>query len=387
MGAVMIGVDPHKLSNTIVVIDGSEKVLEQHRFTNDRDGFKALRQTARAYRDRTWAVEGAKGVGLSLAQRLVAEGEPVVNVPAKLAARVRAFGGGSGRKTDNADAHAVALAGLRAADLKAVTPDDVTTVLRLLTDRRQQLVEQRISTLNRLHDLLQTLIPGGAKPGLSATKAKELLASVRPRDQVGKARKQIARDYLAELVTVDAKLKDIKKQLAGVLSEHPTSLVQTRGIGVLVAAKIVAEVGDVRRFPTKHHFASYTGTAPIDVSSGDNNRHRLNRGGNRRLNHVLHIIAICQIRFPCEGQDYYRRKRAAGKTSLEALRCLKRRLSDVVYRQLVADVETREAGPGGQVGATVQSSAADPIPTVSTSDQSLPGPAKDHAIAAHKRAS
>jgi transposase len=387
MGAVMIGVDPHKLSNTIVVIDAAEKVLEEHRFVNDRDGYKALKATARSYRDRTWAVEGAKGVGLSLAQRLVFDGEPVINVPAKLAARVRAFGGGSGRKTDSADAHAVALAGLRATNLAVVTPDDVTTVLRLLADRHQQLIEQRIATLNRLHDLLQTLIPGGAKPGLSATKAKELLSTVRPRDQVGKARKRIAVEYLTELVTVDTKLKDLQKQIAAVLDEHSTSLVEVRGVGNLLAAKIVAEVGDIRRFPTKHHFASYTGTAPIDASSGDNNRHRLNRGGTRRLNHALHIIAICQIRYPGDGQDYYRRKRAAGKSPLEAIRCLKRRLSDVVYRHLIADLEKREAGPGGHSGAALQSSAADPIPTASTSDQSLPGPANPHAIAARKRAS
>jgi transposase len=236
MGAVMIGVDPHKLSNTIVVIDDEERVLEEHRFANDRDGYRALKSAARSYRDRTWAVEGAKGVGLSLAQRLVAEGEPVVNVPAKLAARVRAFGGGSGRKTDSADAHAVALAGLRAMNLTVVTPDDVTTVLRLLTDRQQQLIEQRIATLNRLHDLLQTLIPGGAKPGLSAGKAKELLSSVRPRGQVGKARKQIAGEYLTEFVTVDTKLKDVKKQIGAVLDEHPTSLVEVRGVGNLIAA-------------------------------------------------------------------------------------------------------------------------------------------------------
>jgi transposase len=370
-----------------VVIDAAEKILEQHRFANDREGYKALKATARSYRDRTWAVESAKGVGLSLAQRLVAEGEPVINVPAKLAARVRAFGGGSGRKTDSADAHAVALAGLRATDLKVVTPDDVTTVLRLLTDRRQQLVEQRIATVNRIHDLLLTLIAGGAKPGLTAAKAKELLASVRPRDQVGKARKQISRELVAELVMVDAKLKDLKRQITAVLDEHPTSLIEVRGVGVLIAAKIVAEVGDIRRFPSKHHFASYTGTAPIDASSGDNNRHRLNRGGNRRLNHALHIIAICQVRYPCQGQDYYRRKRAAGKSPLEALRCLKRRLSDVVYRHLIVDLEMREAGPGGHSGAALKSSAADPIPTASTSDQSLPGPANRHDIAARKRAS
>lgn len=388
MGAVMIGVDPHKLSNTMVVIDASETVLAQHRFTNDRTGYQQLKTAARSYRDRTWAVEGAQGVGLGLAQRLVAEGEPVVNVPPKLATRIRALGGGSGRKTDNADAYAVAVAGLRAKDLHVVTADDTTTVLRLLTDRRQELVEARIATVNRLHDLLQQLIPGGAKPGLSRHKAKALLATIRPRDQVGKARKLIATEHLAELVAIDARLKDMKARITAVLAEHPTSLLEVRGVGVLLAAKVIAEVGDVRRFPSKHHFASYTGTAPIDASSGDNNRHRLNRGGNRRLNHVLHIVAIVQIRYPGEGQDYYRRKRAAGKTPLEAMRCLKRRLSDVLYRHLVADQPGQlEASPGGHSGAALQSSAADLIPAASTSDKSLPGPANPNVTEPGKRAS
>jgi transposase len=387
MSAVMIGVDPHKLSNTIVVIDAAERVLAQHRFANDRDGYQQLKATARRYPQRTWAVEGAQGVGLGLAQRLVAEGEPVMDVPAKLATRVRALGGGSGRKTDNADAYAVAVAGLRAPDLKVVRPNDTTTVLRLLTDRRQELVEQRIATVNRLHDLLQQLIPGGAKPRLTAAIAKTLLATIRPRDEVGKARKLVALEYIAELVAIDARLKEMKKRITAVLAEHPTSLVEIRGVADLLAAKVIAEVGDVRRFPSKHHFASYTGTAPIDASSGDNNRHRLNRGGNRRLNHVLHIVAICQIRYPGEGQDYYRRKRAAGKTPLEAMRCLKRRLSDVVYRYLIADLEATKASPGGQAGASNKSSAADLIPMASTSDKSLPGPAKTKAIEARKRAS
>lgn len=387
MAAVMIGVDPHKLSNTIVVIDRNEKVLARHRFTNDRDGYRALKKTAAAYRERTWAVEGAQGAGLSLAQRLVAEGEPVLDVPAKLSARIRALGGGSGRKTDDADARAVAVAGLRSPDLKVVTPDNATTVLRLLTDRRQELVEQRIATVNHLHDLLAQLIPGGAKPGLSSTKAKALLSSVRPRDQVGKARKLIAGEHLTELVAIDARLKEMKKRITAVLAEHPTSLVEIRGVADLLAAKVIAEVGDVRRFPSKHHFASYTGTAPIDASSGDNNRHRLNRGGNRRLNHVLHIVAICQIRYPGEGQDYYRRKRAAGKTPLEALRCLKRRLSDVVYRQLLADLEAAKASPGGHSGASNKSCAADLIPIANTSDKSLPGPATTKVIEARKRVS
>ena len=371
MGKVVIGVDPHKASNTVVVIDGSEQVLVQKRFTNDRVGSREMKSFVRDYHDRIWAVEGARGVGAGLAQRLVAEGEQVLNVPAKLSARVRALGGGSGRKTDNADAFAVAVAGLRARDLQPVRPDDAVEILGMLTARRQELVHSRITTVNRLHEVLCQLIPGGAKKNLRATRARQMLSTVRPRAAVGKARKQLALDYLSELERLDAKLKEIKKQISEVIDEQQTCLVEVFGVGKVGAAKILAEVIDVRRFPSKAHFASYTGTAPVDVSSGDNNRHRLNRSGNRRLNHVLHVAAVVQSRLPGDGQDYYRRKRDAGKTHLEALRCLKRRLSDVIYRCLLEDLAAMS--PGGQVGASLQSSAADRIPMISTSEQSLPG--------------
>jgi transposase len=371
MARVVIGVDPHKASNTLVVIDSSEQVLTQRRFGNDRAGYREMKTFVCDYRDRVWAVEGARGVGAGLAQRLVAEGEQVLNVPTKLSARVRALGGGSGRKTDNADAFAVAVAGLRARDLQPVRPDDSVEILGMLTSRRQELVHARISTVNRLHEVLCQLIPGGAQKNLRAIRARQLLSTVRPRAAVGKARKQLALDYLAELERLDAKLKEITTQISDVIDVQDTSLVEVFGIGKVGAAKILAEVVDVRRFPSKAHFASYTGTAPVDVSSGDHNRHRLNRSGNRRLNHVLHIAAVVQSRLPGPGQDYYRRKRADGKTHLEALRCLKRRLSDVVYRCLLDDLSAMS--PGGQVGASLQSSAADPIPMISTSEQSLPG--------------
>lgn len=371
MAKVVIGVDPHKASNTLVVIDGRERVLAQQRFTNDRAGYRSMKTFARAHRDRVWAVEGARGVGAGLAQRLVAEGEPVLDVPARLSARVRALGGGSGRKTDDADAFAVAVAGLRARELQVVRPDDTTEILRMLSSRRQEVVDLRIATVNRLHDVLCQLIPGGAKRNLTSTKVRPLLSAVRPRDAVGKARKQLALDYAAELERLDARLKQLKRQISEVLAEHPTTLVEVNGIAAINAAKILAEVGDIRRFRTRHHFASYTGTAPIDVSSGENNRHRLNRGGNRRLNHALHIAAVVQIRMPGPGRDYYRRKRDAGKTHNEAVRCLKRRISDAAYRCLVNDLAARS--PGGQMGASVQSSAADLIPMASTSEQSLPG--------------
>ena len=148
-----------------------------------------------------------------------------------------------------------------------------------------------------------------------------------------------------------------------------------RGIANLNAAKILARVGDVRRFRSAAAFASYTGTAPIEASSGDVVRHRLSRAGDRQLNCCLHTMAITQIRHEGPGRDYYQRKRASGKGHKEALRCLKRRLSDLVYRQLVRD-RTRQAtaGPGGHLRASTKSSAVGPTPTTDSSDQSLPGP-------------
>lgn len=173
------------------------------------------------------------------------------------------------------------------------------------------------------------------------------------------------------------------------LKEHPTAVQNIRGLGPVTTATILGETGDVRRFPSKAHYASYTGTAPLNASSGDNIRHRLNRGGNRRLNFALHVAALVQMKNPGPGRDYYRRKLAAGKTPLEAMRCLKRRLSDVVFRALVDDlarakVAAAGAGPGGHSGATLQSSASGPTPAASPSDKSLPGPAAPDATPALK---
>ena len=149
------------------------------------------------------------------------------------------------------------------------------------------------------------------------------------------------------------------------------------GIGPSGAARLLVEVADITRFPDRGHFASWNGTAPIDASSGDRVRHRLSRAGNRQINRVLHIMAVVQLRHPTKGRAYYDRKVAAGKTPMEAMRALKRRLSDVVFRQMVADARDRAArtGPGGHTGAATSSSAADCNPNAGSSDKSLPGPA------------
>jgi Transposase IS116/IS110/IS902 family len=170
---------------------------------------------------------------------------------------------------------------------------------------------------------------------------------------------------------LDAKMKASDKTLRKAVTATGTGLLHLYGIGPAGAARILGDVADVARFATRSRFASWNGTAPLDASSGEQKRHRLSRAGNRRINRALHIMAIVQIRHDTEGRAYFRRRIAAGKTPMEALRALKRRLSDVVYRQLVADV--RKASPGGHVGASTTSSAADPTPTVGSSDQSQPG--------------
>jgi transposase len=205
---VIIGMDPHKRSATIEAIDDRENVLAQGRFGTDRDGYRSMVALARQFKDRVWAVEGCNGIGRHLAQRLVADGESVVDVPSKLSARARVFATGQGRKTDPVDAHSVAVAALRTEGLRQVSADNTTVALRLLVDRRDLLGRARTETVSRLHHLLLELIPGGAKKYLSAPQARALLNTVRPRDIVGRTRRQLACELTTELAVIDKKTKD-----------------------------------------------------------------------------------------------------------------------------------------------------------------------------------
>jgi len=381
MEQIIIGVDPHKLSATIEVVDKQEHLLGSGRFTTDQRGYTAMRSYVKTWPNRVWAVEGANGAGRPLAQRLVEAGEQVVDVPAKLAARVRLFDTGHNRKTDALDAHSIAIVAVRTKGLRVLAADGELEALRMLTDRRDELAHLRVQTVNRLQRLLSELFPGQRKKDLSALQAKAMLATVRPRDIAGKTRRRMAAEELADLVVVDGKLKKIKAELKAVVIARGSTLLEIHGIGPSGAARTLADVGDITRFADRNRFASWTGTAPLDASSGEQIRHRLSRAGNRRMNHVLHMAAIVQLRHDTQGRAYFRRKVAAGKTRMEALRALKRRLSDVLYRRLVADAQTRDrtagdTGPGGHRGATQESSAADLSPHVGTSDKPLPGPAR-----------
>ena len=382
---VVIGVDPHKRSATIEVINEREQPVAVGRYGTDTDGYQAMLTAGRTHPDRVWAVEGCNGIGRHVAQRLVADGEQVLDVPAKLSARTRAFATGNGRKTDPADAHHIAVTALRTPGLRRVATDDVTVALRLLIDRRDLLGHTRTETVNRLHHLLLELIPGGAKKDLATSQARTLLAGITPDDLVARTRHHLAGELVDELTALDTKMKTATKELNALLATTGSRLQQLRGIGPSGAARLLADIGDIGRFTDRGHFASWNDTAPLDASSGDHTHHRLSRAGNRRINRVLHIMAIAQLRHDSEGRGYYQRKLAGGKTPMEAIRALKRRLSDIVYRQMVKDTTTTATAaaaartgtdPGGHTGTTLNSSAADPTPTVDTSDKSLPGPAK-----------
>jgi transposase len=314
--------DPHKRSATIEVIDEREKVIAQGRFATDTAGYQAMLKVGRRYAQRVWAVEGCNGIGRHIAQRLVADGEPVLDVPAKLSARARVFATGQGRKTDPVDAHSVAVAALRSPGLRQVTVDDATVALRLLADRRDGLGRARTDIVCRLHALLLELVPGGAKKDLSAPQARALLNAVRPRDIVGRTRRQLASDLITELAVIDKKIKAADRQLTDLVDATGSTLQDLHGIGPSGAARLIGDIADITRFADRGHFASWNGSAPLDASSGEHTRHRLSRAGNRRINRVLHIMAVVQLRHDTEGRAYYRRKLAAGKTSMEAMRCL-----------------------------------------------------------------
>jgi len=370
MAAVMIGVDPAKRSHAMAVLDERETQLSALQVGNDSSGYRDMVRLAKRWPERSWAVEGAAGVGVQLAQRLVADGETVLDVPPKLSTRARIFDVGHGRKNDPGDARTVAVVAIRTAGLRRVVPDDEMVALRLMSERRRDLVRSRTQTVNHLHQLLMELIAAGAQRNLTAKKAKALLATVRPRDIAGQTRRQLAADLIEDLAGLDRKLKDLDKRLKAAVTATETTLTDIKGVGTATAALILGEVGDVRRFPSRHHFATYGGVAPIEVSSGEIECHRLSRAGNRQLNHALHIIALSNKRYDTRGGTYYAKKIAAGKGKKGALRSLKRRLSDSVYRHLVDDQQQRaQRSPGGHLGATLQSSAAGSDPNTDASEQ------------------
>jgi transposase len=379
---VIIGVDPHKRTHTASALEpGTHRVLGTLQIDATLASYGQLLRWAARFGDRRWAVENARGLGRHLAQWLAARGERVDDVACTATARVRELSRGGRRKNDVIDAAAAASVAALTGDASPVVVEDLSTVLALLDERRANLAAHRTRLVNQLHALLRDLIPGGADTDLTATAAARVLAAVRPVGPAEATRKQLARDLVAEVREADARLAKRSGQMSQTLAEHGSRLPEVDGIGPVVAARLLGRTGRASRFPTSSAFASYAGVAPVEVASADRARHRLPRGGDRQLNLALHIVALTQVRMRRSvGRAYYDRKIAEGKTRNEAMRCLKRRLADHVWRMMLADErrKTPAAGPGGHSGAALTSSAAGSTPTASSSDKSLPGPAGPH---------
>jgi transposase len=334
---VTIGIDPHKSSHTAAALDASGETLGELRLRADGATLSRLLAWATGWPQRVWAIEGAGGLGRLLAQQLIAAGETVIDVPSALTAQVRVLHRGHGRKSDGIDARSVAIVAQHRDDLTRVGVDDHSALLRLLSDRRDELTAERRRAVNRLHRLLRDLHPGGAPRQLSADRASRLLATIRPAGVVDIERKTMARQLLADVRRVDRALNDNRRRCAEAVATSGSSLTEIFGISEILAAKILAHTGDITRFANADHYASYTGTAPIEVSSGEQRRHRLSRAGNRSLNHALHMAARVQTMHPGPGRTHYQRKQTEHKTPSEALRSLKRQLAKVVYRHLRDD--------------------------------------------------
>jgi transposase len=351
MAAVMIGVDPHNGSHTAVAVGSAEEVLGQVRVRACAGQAGRLLAWAAPWTGRAWAVEGAGGLGHLLSQQLLSAGERVLDVQPKLGARVRLLAAGNVNKNDPNDARSVAVAALCSPGVREARPDDHAAVLKLWSKRRRDLAGSRTQVVCRLHAVLCELVPGGVPKKIIAAHAARLLGSVKPPDAVAAARCELAAALLEDLRRIDGQLRETRKRLDTAVRASGTSLTGLFGVGPVIAATVIGEVRDVSRFRNRDHFASCNGTAPIEVSSGGRKACRLSRRGNRRINHAIHRAAI-QIRQPhSEGRACYDKKLAEGKTHREALRSLKRQVSDAVFTRLRTDARQAPAqvrDPGGQ---------------------------------------
>ncbi len=340
----MIGIDPHKATHTAVAIDDNEAVLDEFTLRASAVQAERLREWAAGFEKRQWAVESANGLGYLLAQQLVASGETVFDVPPVLASRVRLMGSGRSQKNDPNDARSVAIAALRSDRLARVRPDDHARVLRLLAKRHRDMARLRNKHCTRLHALLLELTAGGISSEITVPKANRVLEAVIVDGEAARYRVLIANEIVDDIARLDVALKASKKRIRVAVSASGTTLTDIVGIGPVCAAIIIGFTGNIARFETKGHFATYNTTAPIEASSGGRTRHRLNPRGNRKLNHAIHIAAISQLRHDTEGRYYYDHKIAEGKSSKDAVRALKRRISDRVYRHLITDAARASTG-------------------------------------------
>jgi transposase len=343
---VTLGIDAHKASHTIVAIDEHGRELGQRTVAATPQGHRQLLSWARGrWSERQWAVEDCRHVSRRLEGELLRGGERVMRVPPRWVARVRQSARTVG-KSDPIDALAVARVVLREGDLPLARLDGSEREVRVLVDHRDDLVGERTRAQNRLRWHLHELWPGEA-PSLRTLDQRAVLERLEQRlaEQPGSVAR-VARDLVARIRGLTDSITALAREIGQWVRGLVPRLLALQGCGELTAAKLVGEIGDIRRFRSRAAFARHNGTAPIPVWSGNVTRVRLNRGGNRQLNAALHRIALTQLRDTSSpGHAYVQRRIASGDTKTEAIRALRRRLSDEVHRRLSADAHRLTVNP------------------------------------------
>jgi transposase len=335
-----LGVDTHKRTHEIVALDEHSRLVGTHSLDNTAAGWvAALEWAQRQAQTRHWGIENSGSWGRGFAQFLLSQGEDDVReVRAHRTAQYRRRGR-SQDKTDQTDALAIARVLLaEGADLPQVSSDDVSTELRVLSDHRDNLVVERTRLVNQLHAQMLQIDPEyKAKSGPLTAQAGMRYCRDLALPQTTSllhTRLLVAHHLADQLLRLEAQIALVSAELRTRVRATGTPLVGLRGVGEITAARLMGEVGVVPRLGSAAALAAFSGTAPVALSSGGRGGHRLNRGGNRRLNSALHVIALSQRRYEPRAQAYYAKKRAEGKTAREAMRCLKRRLVDVLYRTM-----------------------------------------------------
>jgi transposase len=340
---VVIGVDSHKRTHTVVAVDEAGRKLGERTVAATAEGHLELLGWSRSWPDHVWALEDCRNLTRRLEADLLRAGEAVRRVPTKLMAGARRSAREPG-KSDPIDALSVARAALREPDLPVARLDGSERELRLLVDYRDVLISDRTGHQSRLRWFLVELgIPEPPARGLTVLVLTGLDLQLVARNEPCA---RIARNLVARILEMTTAIDDLARQIGELTETLSPNLMGLFGCGPLTAAKLVAETAGIGRFRSRAAFAAHNGTAPIPVWSGNLVRHRLSRGGNRQLNSALHRIAITQLRCPSLGQAYVAKRLAAGDTKTEAIRALRRRLSDEVFRRLQADEAARTRTEG-----------------------------------------
>jgi transposase len=346
---IVIGVDSHKRSHTVVAVDETgRKLAEKTVGTTSASHLELVRWAAR-FAERTWALEDCRHLSRRLSTDLLVAGERVIRVPPKLMAGARRSSREPG-KSDPIDALAVARAALRE-DLPAATLDGPDRDVRLLVDHREDLVAERTRAQNRLRWHLHELDPGSEPAARSLNRAVVLVALERELADAPGTVGRIARELVERIRTLTTSINELGREIGRLVADLAPSLLALTGCGPLTAAKLVGETAGIGRFRSRAAFARHNGSAPLPVWSGNTERHRLSRTGNRQLNVALHRIAITQLQREGPGQTYFEHRRTNGDTKTEAIRALRRRISDEVFRRMHHDEAARAASPSGLAAA------------------------------------